>query len=123
MTAAPWPPPIHADPNAKRPPCLRRRSAWSRWIVMRVPVAARGWPIAIAPPSTLVLERSRPSSRSTARDRKSTRLNSSHGSSSYAVFCLKKHILGGDGRHRDGGRVLCGPLGERDRSGPQRAHD
>src|SRR6266542_3793967 len=25
-----------------------------------------------------------------ARDRKSTRLNSSHGSSSYAVFCLKK---------------------------------
>src|SRR5438128_8272966 len=27
---------------------------------------------------------------STARDRKSTRLNSSHGSISYAVFCLKK---------------------------------
>src|SRR5438128_6702310 len=26
----------------------------------------------------------------TARDRKSTRLNSSHGSISYAVFCLKK---------------------------------
>src|SRR6266700_5841406 len=25
-----------------------------------------------------------------ARDRKSTRLNSSHGKSSYAVFCLKK---------------------------------
>src|SRR5438128_11969001 len=25
-------------------------------------------------------------------DRKSTRLNSSHGSSSYAVFCLKKKI-------------------------------
>src|SRR5207245_8900760 len=28
--------------------------------------------------------------RSTCRDRKSTRLNSSHGSISYAVFCLKK---------------------------------
>src|SRR2546429_2924063 len=27
---------------------------------------------------------------STARDRKSTRLNSSHGYISYAVFCLKK---------------------------------
>src|SRR5438128_8849948 len=27
---------------------------------------------------------------STSRDRKSTRLNSSHGSISYAVFCLKK---------------------------------
>src|SRR5438128_4602715 len=29
-------------------------------------------------------------SRSAWRDRKSTRLNSSHGSISYAVFCLKK---------------------------------
>src|SRR5207245_11468281 len=29
-------------------------------------------------------------SRSTRSDRKSTRLNSSHGSISYAVFCLKK---------------------------------
>src|SRR6266852_8172870 len=28
--------------------------------------------------------------RPTTRDRKSTRLNSSHGSISYAVFCLKK---------------------------------
>src|SRR5208282_6899870 len=28
--------------------------------------------------------------RGTSRDRKSTRLNSSHGSTSYAVFCLKK---------------------------------
>src|SRR5689334_12175835 len=28
------------------------------------------------------------------RDRKSTRLNSSHSSTSYAVFCLKKKILG-----------------------------
>src|SRR3712207_7908547 len=27
------------------------------------------------------------------RDRKSTRLNSSHANISYAVFCLKKHIL------------------------------
>src|SRR5207245_3468276 len=27
----------------------------------------------------------------TSRDRKSTRLNSSHGSNSYAVFCLKKN--------------------------------
>src|SRR2546429_1575761 len=29
-----------------------------------------------------------------ARDRKSTRLNSSHGYISYAVFCLKKKITG-----------------------------
>src|SRR6266542_1207307 len=32
----------------------------------------------------------RPATRRSARDRKSTRLNSSHGSISYAVFCLKK---------------------------------
>src|SRR5207302_10957740 len=35
------------------------------------------------------LEATRPS-RSSARDRKSTRLNSSHVKISYAVFCLKK---------------------------------
>src|SRR2546430_6775803 len=35
----------------------------------------------------IVLMRQRPA---TARDRKSTRLNSSHSQISYAVFCLKK---------------------------------
>src|SRR5699024_12834708 len=34
--------------------------------------------------------RNQPYSQSTDRDRKSTRLNSSHVSISYAVFCLKK---------------------------------
>src|SRR2546422_6140342 len=33
----------------------------------------------------------------TGRDRKSTRLNSSHGYISYAVFCLKKKIRQGIG--------------------------
>src|SRR3989449_5690420 len=33
---------------------------------------------------------SRETARAVARDRKSTRLNSSHGYISYAVFCLKK---------------------------------
>src|SRR5687768_18201318 len=33
----------------------------------------------------------------TAQDRKSTRLNSSHGYISYAVFCLKKKITFSDG--------------------------
>src|SRR2546422_8141034 len=33
------------------------------------------------------------------RDRKSTRLNSSHGYVSYAVFCLKKKKRKGDMRH------------------------
>src|SRR2546422_8474644 len=35
-------------------------------------------------------ERDRRASASPSRDRKSTRLNSSHGYISYAVFCLKK---------------------------------
>src|SRR5207253_10275349 len=34
-----------------------------------------------------------------ARDRKSTRLNSSHVAISYAVFCLKKKKAGSDDRH------------------------
>src|SRR2546422_6177013 len=33
-----------------------------------------------------------------ARDRKSTRLNSSHGYISYAVFCLKKKTYSNDAR-------------------------
>src|SRR5438128_8323420 len=38
-------------------------------------------------------------------DRKSTRLNSSHGSISYAVFCLKKKICGLYPQH--GSRCSC----------------
>src|SRR6266436_9069896 len=34
-----------------------------------------------------------PPAAATPRDRKSTRLNSSHGYNSYAVFCLKKNIM------------------------------
>src|SRR6266852_3934245 len=45
-------------------------------------------------------------------DRKSTRLNSSHGSISYAVFCLKKknHCVDASGlRHLDTGCFLAHP--------------
>src|SRR2546429_6644553 len=46
---------------------------------------------ASAAPTWLVgARRRRASSSATGRDRKSTRLNSSHGYISYAVFCLKK---------------------------------
>src|SRR5207245_6570730 len=38
-----------------------------------------------------------------SEDRKSTRLNSSHGSISYAVFCLKKKTIA----HREGPIVLA----------------
>src|SRR5262245_62877742 len=43
----------------------------------------RGQPVRVAPAHGAALERVR-------RDRKSTRLNSSHLGISYAVFCLKK---------------------------------
>src|SRR2546422_8599393 len=41
-------------------------------------------------PRPRLAHRPRPPSRSRQPDRKSTRLNSSHGYISYAVFCLKK---------------------------------
>src|ERR1035438_476088 len=55
---------------------------------------------------------------STGRDRKSTRLNSSHLGISYAVFCLKKKAKGASGPRQKSigvayqGRVLT-PLGAR----------
>src|SRR2546421_6280247 len=63
---------------------------------------------ATAPPSRSIC-REWPSARRRRRDRKSTRLNSSHDQISYAVFCLKKKKLiharesGGDlgTRHQD----------------------
>src|SRR3712207_8865998 len=56
---------------------LRRRAARRRAAPGRAPPAAAGLPD--------VLEGVGP-----GRDRKSTRLNSSHANISYAVFCLKK---------------------------------
>src|SRR5438477_4186231 len=51
------------------------------------------------------------------RDQKSTRLNSSHMSISYAVFCLKKKkenvargAVSRDGRDRHGGSDLADPV-------------
>src|SRR3712207_6919401 len=63
-----------------------------------------GWRVCLGvQPSPLVLALCRPSSYNGAtliiahdlerRDRKSTRLNSSHANISYAVFCLKKKNL------------------------------
>src|SRR5688572_31634811 len=46
------------------------------------------------PVTTAALAESRPTSTCTPRDRKSTRLNSSHSQISYAVFCLKKKTHG-----------------------------
>src|SRR5207302_2963500 len=42
----------------------------------------------------------RPNAPITVRDRKSTRLNSSHVKISYAVFCLKKKIKQGETVHQ-----------------------
>src|SRR5690348_18212437 len=46
--------------------------------------------LSVLTPDTLVLALASGDRASLARDRKSTRLNSSHPSISYAVFCLKK---------------------------------
>src|SRR2546429_5475369 len=51
--------------------------------------------------------------RSPRGDRKSTRLNSSHGYISYAVFCLKKKKFCKNARHGESGEQ---PGDERDRA-------
>lgn len=49
------------------PPGIGHLSSWTRWAVMRVPEAPRGWPTAIAPPLTLLFSGSRPRALATAR--------------------------------------------------------
>src|SRR5256885_3122803 len=57
-----------------------------------------------------------PETRTTAEDRKSTRLNSSHLVISYAVFCLKKK------KKHTSPRVLTACVGEPDHVGLGRGH-
>src|SRR5689334_24659742 len=61
-------------------------SAWASASAGRPPPASDG----MASAATMRLTSGRTTMNSTTRDRKSTRLNSSHSSISYAVFCLKK---------------------------------
>src|SRR3712207_7382909 len=63
-------------------------------------IAARWFPRRDGPPAT------RPPEASGLRegDRKSTRLNSSHANISYAVFCLKDHLVSRGNEHRVRGR-------------------
>src|SRR2546429_6315296 len=69
----------------RRPP---RSTLFPYTTLFRSPWAgARGTGLA---PSAAVAEESPALRRARLRDRKSTRLNSSHGYISYAVFCLKK---------------------------------
>src|SRR5438876_4823736 len=63
-----------------------------------------------------------------ARDRKSTRLNSSHPSISYAVFCLKKKNIGAKRRkrhdfERSQGHGRCSVSQPTTTSGPPICHD
>src|SRR6267154_4768082 len=62
-----------------------------------LPLRAR-WPAARSPPPDPV-------------DRKSTRLNSSHPSISYAVFCLKKKNKGGAWKEILGAALKGAPIG------------
>src|SRR2546426_5625986 len=73
----------------RRPP---RSTLFPYTTLFRSPSTDRGAPLASSPPdsSTTLVSRSVDASRSRSRDRKSTRLNSSHLVISYAVFCLKK---------------------------------
>src|SRR2546422_8373550 len=61
------------------------QEAFARALVHK-PESARGWLFIVA--ANMARDDARRAARE--RDRKSTRLNSSHGYISYAVFCLKK---------------------------------
>src|ERR1700722_4631361 len=58
MVALAMPPPSHIVCSPYRPP--RCSSAFTSVVMMRAPLAPSGWPIAMAPPLTLVLPRSAP---------------------------------------------------------------
>jgi hypothetical protein len=58
MVALAMPPPSHMVCRPYRPP--RCSSALTRVVMMRAPLAPSGWPVAMAPPLTLVLARSAP---------------------------------------------------------------
>src|SRR6516165_239105 len=63
-SAMPWPPPMHAAAIPSR--SRARLSSRASVIASRTPVAPSGWPMAIAPPLTLSLASSMPSSRAQA---------------------------------------------------------
>ena len=63
MVALAMPPPSHIVCSPYRPP--RCSSALTRVVMMRAPLAPSGWPMAMAPPLTLVLARSAPGSHTT----------------------------------------------------------
>src|SRR2546430_1858687 len=76
--------------------------------------------------SSRFMKRARPTSNST-RDRKSTRLNSSHSQISYAVFCLKKKLRQSthgahDERARRCGHLRAAAAGDHDGPGWRQAH-
>src|SRR3989449_2158441 len=68
---------------------LRRLWWWMNWAINSLPEPLS--PVMKTEASVGATRRARPTARRNAgEDRKSTRLNSSHGYISYAVFCLKK---------------------------------
>src|SRR5438477_7781128 len=78
-----------------RPP--PRSTLFPYTTLFRSPLAGRPPPLSGAPSEHGLVRRSQTRIRSAVnghRDRKSTRLNSSHMSISYAVFCLKKKKFG-----------------------------
>src|SRR6266542_6342783 len=81
----------------RRPP---RSTLFPYTTLFRSPLRHRlPWYRFLRPVAQTVRQRKR---RSRNRDRKSTRLNSSHGSISYAVFCLKKkkHAIAADHQNK-----------------------
>src|SRR2546422_5079861 len=73
-----------------RPTDLRARDVYVLTFPRRLPLGLDLAQVDRSRPALRPCPRARARARPQGRDRKSTRLNSSHGYISYAVFCLKK---------------------------------
>src|SRR5699024_11498225 len=84
-------PAMTTTPRSSVPFAGSRKSAWSATEAIKELILAEGLrPGDPMPTESALCERLGISRSSVREDRKSTRLNSSHVSISYAVFCLKK---------------------------------
>src|SRR5438128_12651774 len=70
--------------------CLLLSLAWARALCGHAPLPYLVWPSFVARGLFLLMQLASSAWLFVSLDRKSTRLNSSHGSISYAVFCFKK---------------------------------
>ena len=121
IRASPWPPPPHSAAAPTPPP--RRLSSRARCSTIRAPDMPTGWPSAMAPPLTLTLSSSMPSSRAEAMPTAANAsLISTRSRSAGVMPSLSQAFVDGVGRLALQRRVGAGDLAVRaDLGEPRRA--